>query len=165
MLTIAFCQFFFLQTPSSWLNVCGDGNVHSKNLNVLSLYSSVNLTMFLGIKYIPQTTLLIVFITTKFYHLYLSLLIFPHRTPKLLQANAIAMALGPFLCMHAQDGALFQPPKEKAYSQAERPAPDMELTSILPLNPCKDYRHVSHQKKEQRWKNYVKLQEYCLFIF
>ena len=23
----------------------------------------------------------------------------------------------------------------------------------------------SHQKKEKRWKNYVKLEEYCLFIF
>ena len=60
------------------------------------------------------------------------------------------MALGPFLCMPVQDGALFQPPRQKAYSQAERPAPGMELTEILPLNPHKAYRHVSHQKKEKR---------------
>ena len=49
---------FVSQAPSSWLNVCGDGKVHSKSLNVLSLYSLVISTMFLGIKYIPQTELM-----------------------------------------------------------------------------------------------------------
>ena len=54
--TLAFCHIF-LQTPSSWLNVCGDGKAHLKNLKVLSLCSLVISTMFLGIKYIPQTAL------------------------------------------------------------------------------------------------------------
>ena len=41
--------------PSSWLNVCGDGKAHSRNLNALC--SSVIYTMFFSIKYILQTEL------------------------------------------------------------------------------------------------------------
>ena len=58
-------------------------------------------------------------ITNKFYQLYMYLLIFPHRTPKLLQANAIAMAPGPFLCMHTQDGAFSSPQREGIQSSRE----------------------------------------------
>ena len=39
-------------------------------------------------------------ITTKFYHLYMHLLITPIEPLSSFQANAIAMALGPFLSMH-----------------------------------------------------------------
>ena len=73
------------------------------------------------------------------------------------------MALGPFLCMHAQDGALVQP-SDKRHTVKQRGLPlawsSFKFYQAKSLKKSVD----SHQKKE-RWKNYVKLQEYCLFIF
>ena len=54
--THAFCHIF-LQTSSSWLNVCGDGKSYSKNLNVLSVCSLVISTMILSTNCIPQIVL------------------------------------------------------------------------------------------------------------
>ena len=47
------CHICF-QTSSSWLKVCGEGNAHSKNWNILSRCTLLISWRFLGIKYIPH---------------------------------------------------------------------------------------------------------------
>ena len=47
------CHICF-QTSSSWLKVCGEGNAHSKNWNILSWCTQLISWRFLGIKYIPH---------------------------------------------------------------------------------------------------------------
>ena len=51
----------------------------------------------------------------------------PCRTPKLLSNQCNCNGSWPFP-LHAQKCAFFQPPRQKTYSQAERPAPDTELS-------------------------------------
>ena len=58
---------------------------------------------------------------------------YPHRTPNSCQANAVTVPLGAFFGMHAQDGALFQPPQTEGIQSSREACPWHGAYLILPL--------------------------------
>ena len=96
------------------------------------------------------------------------ILFFPSRPLSSFLANAIAMALGPFLYMYAKDGVLFQPP-DRRHTVKQRGMP--LVWSSLKIYPetyatCKPYRLIRGFPPKER----KKMEELCkvtriLFIY
>ena len=95
------------------------------------------------------------------------ILIFPMGTPKLLSSQCNCNGSWPFSYIHAQDGALFQPP-DRRHTVKQR-----GLTKILPLNPCnmqnlqaKSLKKISRfpPKERKKMEELCKVTRILLFI-
>ena len=81
------------------------------------------------------------------------LIIFHHRTPKLLQANAVAMALGPSLCMHGM--VHYSSPQTEGIQSGGKACPWHGAHLNSALKPCKSKTYRLNLKKISRFMQHI----------
>ena len=85
----------------------------------------------------------------------------PHSTPKLLSSQCNCNGSWPFFCNHRM--VHFSSPLTEGIQSSREACPWHEAYVNSTLKPQQNLQTCFLPK--ERWKNYVNLQEYCLFIF